>query len=90
MKKKDSRKRKPATKFRAGVPAELAYRLLKAFIQTVKTGLALLLSQPSELTRKTLKKNPSWEVSTDMNWVAFYICVMRTATLSVASVIQVI
>jgi len=45
MKKKDSRKRKPATKFRAGVPAELAYRLLKAFIQTVKTGLVGHLSR---------------------------------------------
>jgi hypothetical protein len=69
MKKKGSRQKKPAAKFRAGVPVELADRLLKAFIQTVKTGLALLSSQPSELTRKTLKKNPLWEISTDMNWV---------------------
>ncbi|MEE8392468.1 MAG: hypothetical protein V3S14_16940 [Anaerolineae bacterium] len=69
MKEKGSRQKKPAAKFRAGVPAELADRLLKTFIQTVKTGLALLLSQSSELTRKTLKKNPLWEVSTDMNWV---------------------
>jgi hypothetical protein len=74
--KKGSRKKKPAVKFRTGVPPELVDHLLKVFIQTVKTGLALLLSQPSELTCKVLKKNPLWEVSPEMNlilvtWAAF-------------------
>jgi hypothetical protein len=77
-KRRGNRKKKSKTsvKFRTGVPAELVDHLLKQFVQTVRTGLALILSEPSELTGKVLKQNPLWAVSPDLNlvlltWAAF-------------------
>ena len=76
QKKRRAGQKKPAVKFRTGVPAEQVDHLLKEFIKTVKTGLDLILSKPSDLTRKVLKENPLWLVSSEMNlvlvtWAAF-------------------
>jgi len=70
-----SREKAPV-KFRTNVPPDQMAHLLQAFIKTVKQGLALILSDPSELTQKVLKQNPLWEVSAQMNlvlvtWAAF-------------------
>lgn len=75
-KKGRSGKKKSSVKFRTGVPAELVDHLLKQFIQTVRTGLELILSDPSELSGQVLKQNPLWELSPEVNlglltWAAF-------------------
>jgi len=72
-----SRKKAPV-KFRTNVPPDQVAQLLQAFIKTVKQGLVLILSDPSELTQKVLKQNPLWEVSAAMNlvlltWAAFVV-----------------
>jgi hypothetical protein len=61
---------------RTNVPPDQVDHLLRAFIKTVKKGLALILSDPSELTQKVLRQNPQWEVSAELNlvlvtWAAF-------------------
>jgi hypothetical protein len=80
---KSSRQKKQGTlrgsrpvRFRTNVPADQVNHLLQEFIKTVKKGLALILSDPSELTQKGLRRNPQWEVSAEMNlvlvtWAAF-------------------
>ena len=77
-KRRASRKKNKESpvKFRTGVPIDLVDHLLKRFIQTVRTGLALILSEPSELTRKILKQNSLWEMGPEVNlvlltWAAF-------------------
>ncbi len=77
-KRRASRKKnkEASVKFRTGVPTDLVDYLLKRFIQTVGTGLELILSEPSELTRKVLKQNPLWKMGSEANlvlltWAAF-------------------
>jgi hypothetical protein len=75
-KKGGSGQKKSSVKFRAGIPAELVDHLLKQFVQTVRTGLELMLSDPSEHTSQVLKQNPWWELSPEINlvlltWAAF-------------------
>jgi len=67
---------KGPVKFRTNVPLDQVDHLLQAFIKTVKQGLTLLLSEPSDLSQKVLKQNLQWEVSAEMNlvlvtWAAF-------------------
>jgi hypothetical protein len=69
------REKRPV-KFRTNVPFEQVDHLLQVFIKTVKKGLVLILSEPSELSQKVLRQNPQWEVSAEKNlvlvtWAAF-------------------
>ncbi len=67
--KKGQVSRKKQSKFRTGVAVEQVDQLLKDFIKRVKQGLALLLSEPSELSQKVLKQNPQWAVNAEQNLV---------------------
>jgi len=76
QKKRSALRGKRPVKFRTNVPADQVDHLLRAFIKTVKKGLALILSEPSELSQKVLRQTPLWEVSAEMNlvlvtWAAF-------------------
>lgn len=76
QKKRRVLREKRSVKFRTNVPSDQVDHLLQAFIKTVKQGLALILSEPSELSQKVLRQNPLWEVSAEKNlvlvtWAAF-------------------
>jgi len=70
-KRKRGRKgiKKSSSQFRTAVPAELVARLLKTFVQTVRTGLDLVLTQPSKRACDVLKRHPLWVLSPELNLV---------------------
>lgn len=74
--KGDTKKQKAAIEFRTGIPRERVDHLLKQFIGTVRTGLDLVLNDPSELSCKVLKQNPQWLLSPEiklvlLTWAAY-------------------
>lgn len=76
QKKRSGLRQKRPVKFRTNVACDQVDYLLRALIQTVKQGLALLLSEPSALSQKVLRQNPQWAVNAEMNlvlvtWAAF-------------------
>lgn len=53
------RKSKPKPEFRSQVEDEIVDQLLYRFVALVKKGLELMLDEPSELTRKEFRQNPT-------------------------------
>jgi len=53
------RKSKPKPEFRSQVEDEIVDQLLYRFVALVKKGLALMLDNPSELTRTEFRRNPA-------------------------------
>ena len=53
------RRTTPQPVFRSRVEDELVDQLLRKFVQLVKQGLELMLSAPSDLTRKEQRQQPA-------------------------------